>query len=90
MITDKELLEIERTANSARAAKWTSFIEGRDFTSGSSFIMVGQDENRDIDIELIGATIEDQDFIASARQDIPKLIKEIRRLRKLLKNNGTT
>ncbi|EPH35727.1 hypothetical protein L293_0320 [Acinetobacter gyllenbergii CIP 110306 = MTCC 11365] len=36
------------------------------------------------DIELIGATITDQDFIANAKQDIPKLISEIFRLRALL------
>ena len=32
------------------------------------------------DIELIGATDEDYDLIAHARQDIPRLIQEIRRL----------
>lgn len=30
------------------------------------------------DIELLGATIADQDFIAHARQDIPKLLQEIK------------
>lgn len=37
-------------------------------------------------IELIGATEDDQDFIANARQDIPWLINEIYRLNDLLKN----
>ncbi|WP_312967437.1 hypothetical protein [Acinetobacter gerneri] len=36
------------------------------------------------DFELIGATIDDQDFIAYARQDIPNLLNEIDRLQKLL------
>ena len=35
------------------------------------------------DIYLSGATVNDQDFIASARQDVPLLIREIRRLRAL-------
>ena len=34
------------------------------------------------DIGLIGATRDDQDFIANARQDIPWLINEVYRLRK--------
>lgn len=36
------------------------------------------------DIELLGATIADQDFIAHARQDIPKLLQEIKRLKQKL------
>ena len=36
------------------------------------------------DIELIGATVADQDFIAHAKQDIPKLVSEIFRLRSIL------
>jgi hypothetical protein len=36
------------------------------------------------DIYLSGASIADQDFIAGARQDIPKLIAEIQRLTQLL------
>jgi hypothetical protein len=32
------------------------------------------------DIELTGATIADYDFISNARQDIPRLIAEIRGL----------
>ncbi|EUK18399.1 hypothetical protein [Commensalibacter papalotli (ex Servin-Garciduenas et al. 2014)] len=33
------------------------------------------------DIELLGVICEDQDFIAHARQDIPKSIEEIKLLR---------
>ncbi|MNF07064.1 hypothetical protein D3C80_2071540 [compost metagenome] len=60
-----------------------SFIEGRDHSSGSSFIMTGTGENRGNDIELTGATVADHDFIAHARQDIPKLLNEIARLKAL-------
>ncbi|EJO76345.1 hypothetical protein LEP1GSC079_0852 [Leptospira interrogans str. FPW1039] len=48
------------------------FIEGRDHTSGSDFIRTSKN-----DIELSGASLADQDFIASAKQDIPRLIAEI-------------
>jgi hypothetical protein len=60
-------------------------MEGRDHTSGSSFIMTGPQGSRGEDIELTGATDEDHDFIAEARQDVPRLIAEVRRLRAALR-----
>lgn len=81
-MTEDELNEIERKWSASQKGPWKAFIEGRDHQSGSSFIMVGDEDNRSEDIELINATKEDYDFIASAKQDIPKLIAEIRRLKK--------
>ena len=46
--------------------------------------MTGSGSNRGNDIELTGSTDADQDFIAHARQDIPKLLDEVKRLRALL------
>lgn len=43
--------------------------------------MTGDGKHRGEDIELSGATEAGQDFIAHARQDIPRLITEIKRLR---------
>jgi hypothetical protein len=77
--------EIEQRAKRATPGPWTSFIEGRDHTSGSSFIRTAGD-----DIELAGATIDDQDFIAHSRQDIPALIAEVRRLRNELGADAAT
>jgi hypothetical protein len=82
-LSENRLREIEIRAQQATAAPWKSYVEGRDHTSGSSFIMTGTPENRGEDIELSGATIADQDFIASARQDIVDLVNEVRRLRAL-------
>jgi hypothetical protein len=76
-----ELEAIRRRCENATPGPWRSFVEGRDHTSGSSFIMTGIDENRGNDIELSGATTADQDFIAHARQDIPLLLAEIARLK---------
>jgi hypothetical protein len=45
--------------------------------------MTGPPEKRG-DIELVGATHADQDFIAHARQDVPRLVEEIKRLKILL------
>ena len=71
-----ELLdEMERRCAAATPGPWKSYVEGRDHTSGDSFIKTGGD-----DIYLTGATLADQDFIAHARRDIPALIQEIRAL----------
>lgn len=80
-MTDREINEIETRCNNATLGPWISYVEGRDHTSGCNFIMTGGD-----DIELTGASIADQDFIAHARQDIPNLVNEIYRLKELLKN----
>lgn len=82
-LTDEELDEIERRCSAARPARWTSFVEGRDHFGGSNMIRVTDDDDSQPDIELIGATVEDQDFIAHARQDVPRLLIEVRRLRAL-------
>lgn len=87
-MTDAELLEIKGRCDAARAPPWRSFVEGRDHESGCSFIMVGEGETRGEDIELTGATTADQDFIAHARQDIPRLLAEIERLRRELRQHG--
>lgn len=83
LLTGAELQEIRRRCDAATPGPWQSFIEGRDHTSGSSFIMTGRGKGRGCDIELNGATTADHDFIAHARQDIPRLLDEIARLRKM-------
>lgn len=83
-LSEEELGVIERRAKAARPGPWTSFVEGRDHTSGSSFIRVGEESSRGDDIELVGATDADQDFIAAARHDVPRLLVEIRRLKRRL------
>ncbi|AZO01486.1 hypothetical protein EJ066_20245 [Mesorhizobium sp. M9A.F.Ca.ET.002.03.1.2] len=72
-----------RTA-ATQPAPWKSWVEGRDFLGGSNFIQTGQGPDRGEDIEMTGATAADQDFMAAAWQDIPRLIAEVRRLRGLL------
>jgi hypothetical protein len=84
MLTKKELNKIEERCIKTQRGPWKSYIEGRDHTSGSDFIMTGEGENRDEDLEIFGATTEDYDFIASAKQDVPLLINEIKRLNQLL------
>ena len=75
-LTDEKLEDIKQRYKRTTPGPWKSFIEGRDCESGSSFIRTAKE-----DIYLSGATTEDQDFIANARQDIPDLIAEIERLK---------
>jgi hypothetical protein len=75
-ISDQELSSMEKRARSAAAAPWCSLVEGRDYLGGLSFIQTPVS-----DIELWEASAADQDFIAHARDDIPRLLVEIRYLR---------
>ena len=79
LLSDHDLQEIKRRYEEATPGPWKSYVEGREHMSGDDFIMTGGE-----DIYLMGATVPDQDFIAHARQDIPKLVGEVERLRKLL------
>lgn len=81
-LSDKRIKEIKKRIKDTRPGPWKSYVEGRDHESGSNFIMVGEGKSRsEYDIELLGATIGDQDFVAHAREDIPALIAEIERLK---------
>ena len=80
-MTSAELEAIRGRCDAATPGPWKSFVEGRDHTSGDSFIMTGSAEKRGNDIELLGTTAEDPDFIAHVRQDVSRLIEEIERLR---------
>jgi len=75
-LTGTDLDEIEARLRAATPGPWKSYVEGRDHTSGSSFVATPSS-----DIELAGATVADQDFIAHAREDLPRLLNEVRRLR---------
>jgi len=71
---------IRQRCDQATPGPWKSYVEGRDHDSGSSFIMTSGE-----DIELIRASVADQDFIAHARQDIPQLLAEIQRLKAMIR-----
>ena len=76
MLSDNELSAIRERAEKATKGPWKAFVEGRDMECGSSFI-----QTQGEDIELLGATEADYDFIAHARQDIISLLDEIEKLR---------
>jgi hypothetical protein len=87
-ISEAELEEIFARCNDATPGPWVSYVEGRDHWGGDHFIMRGEGATRGEDLYLTCATIEDQEFIANARQDVPRLVAEIRRLRRLLIERG--
>ena len=78
-MTSDEIEAIKARCEQATAGPWKSFIEKRDKFSGSDFIQTGGE-----DFYLTGGTLADQEFIAHARQDTPRLIAEIERLRALV------
>jgi len=84
-VSDDELDELRRLCTSATPAPWRAMVEGRDHSSGDSFIMVGGDGDRDEDMYVSRdsgpATASDLDFIAAARNYLPRLIEEITKLR---------
>jgi len=81
MMDSAELEAIRKRCDAATAGPWESFVEGRDHLGGNDFIRTGGLDDQSPDIELLGASTADQDFIAHARQDIPRLLDEIQRLK---------
>jgi hypothetical protein len=89
--SEVDLVLMEGRAARATRGPWQSFVEGRDHTSGDDFIRTGglNDACPDMYVMyslsdrpgLVPASVEDQDFIAHARQDVPRLVAEVRRLR---------
>ena len=90
-LTEAELAVIERRASAATAGPWQAFVEGRDHFGGDNFIRTGGDDDEAPDMYVtlsywdnerpVAAGAADLDFIANAKQDIPTLIAEVRRLR---------
>lgn len=85
-LSSEDLDTIEARAAAATPGPWWSWVEGRDGTSGDTFIGRGQVHARRSDLYLStdpGERVSDQDidFIASAREDGVRLVAEVRRLR---------
>ncbi|MDC7677281.1 hypothetical protein [Asticcacaulis machinosus] len=88
-LSREEIDEIERLLEKVSPAPWRSYVEGRDFLSGSDCITVGRGNGDFPDIEIMGASTFDQDFIAMSRQLIPRLIEEIKMSRATVKDVGS-
>ncbi len=84
-LADAELAELRRLSGRAAPAPWRAMIEGRDHTSGDSFIMIGREDDRDEDMYVSRgsgpAAAADLEFIAAARNYLARLLDEITKLR---------
>jgi hypothetical protein len=80
-LSERDLDLMERRSQAASPGPWISFVVGRDLEAGLNCIEVGYTDV----MELLGGTVADQDFVASAREDMPRLISEVRRLRTEMK-----
>ena len=78
-ISAEELVAMWKRCNEATPGPWSSWVEGRDHWGGDDIIQTAGE-----DIYPYGATVADKDFIAHARQDMPRLLAEIERLTALL------
>lgn len=91
-LTDNELDLIEARAERATVGPWRACVEGRDHTSGDTFIQTGSDDDELSDMYVTfsfpggsrPAGTDDLDFIAGSRQDVVRLVAEVRRLRELV------
>jgi hypothetical protein len=85
-VSDTELDELRRLSAQAAPAPWRAMVEGRDHAAGDSFIMIGHDDDRDEDMYVTRdsgpASASDLDFIAAARNYLPRLIEELADLRR--------
>lgn len=85
---------MDARAAAATPGPWESFVEAREPIGGSDFIRTGGMDDASPDMYvmhshwegppgLVQVPAADLDFIASAREDVPRLVAEVRRLRAL-------
>lgn len=90
-LTDADLDRMEARADASVPGPWKAFVEGRDHSSGDDFIRTGGPNHAGPDMYVTlywnneGPKPADAavlDFIAAAREDVPRLVDELRRLRR--------
>ena len=85
MITPESVLADLDAIDASTYSPWVALVEDRDFQSGASFIMAGNDLERGDDIYVskdgIGADADLLDLIAEMRTLLPVLLAAVRQLR---------
>jgi len=84
IVSQEELDRLEAAARQATAGPWTPILGDEQPEGASSFIQVGGDQEVADMYVWLGeefAPRADVELIANARQDVPKLVLELRRLR---------
>jgi hypothetical protein len=86
-ISDEELSRMKARLAATTPPPWSAFVEGRDHECGDSFIATG---GQDLYLSAEdyagggGHLRADLDFVAHARRDMPRLIEELERLRRII------
>ncbi|MFJ5925521.1 hypothetical protein ACIQF6_23225 [Kitasatospora sp. NPDC092948] len=102
MPTEEELVSMDARIAAASMGAWVPVLETRGATGGASCIRISpatavDDDEMYLSRFVNGERVQvgpdlqldaDLDFIASARQDMPRLVAEVRRLRGLLQGDG--
>jgi hypothetical protein len=87
ILDDAALERLSHLSASADPPPWRSMIEGRDHTTGDSFIMTGPDDDRREDLYVTRDSSPPDpptlELLAEARTYLPVLIAEVKRLRAL-------
>lgn len=83
-ITDAELDEMQRRADAAVEGPWHAFVEGPDDAGSSCIFVRDMDDEFYLSPQRYANSAPELNFIAAARQDVPRLIAEVRRLRREL------
>lgn len=87
-LPDARLDELDALTAALLPAPWVSLVEGRDFHSGSSFVLLHDAMGEQVDLYLSldpqqrERVVALQDWMAAARNDISALIAELRALRR--------
>ncbi|MFE5559534.1 hypothetical protein [Streptomyces sp. NPDC056544] len=95
-MSEDELAAIEERTAAATPGPWLAWMESRHGIGGESFIQLRPDAPEDHELYVRRFTAGDEvkgpntaldadiDFIAAARQDVPRLLAEVKRLRTAL------
>jgi len=79
-MTDEELNEIEARARAATPGPWIYKNKSREVVNDSPGFLVARVHCPSLKF------IRDGNFIAHVRDDVPALVREVRRLREIIKN----
>ena len=88
-LSEDELNQIQKRCDNVTFAPLQVDLADDDHIN-NNFISLRTEQQQNKDIKLINATNAEHDFIAHARQDIPKLLNEIRRLKTVISKNKWT
>lgn len=91
-LSEDDLDRMESRIDAATVGPWLSNNADADLTEHTGVIELGlcNELGTFKSIELVGANEADQDFIVNARQDMPRLLREVRFLRARLQSIGTS